>query len=290
MTGDKMKTRFPKILYVALFLLIAAGVRADLVVGSKTDIELAGMGKMAMSGEQCFRPDRSYTRMTTTGISGMSAESVEIIRLDKEVQWVVFPAQTKYAEIPFAEIKEIAAALDTIKPQSGGYTWATSFTKLDSSMTVAGIACRGFAGKAVGVKADDPTDTSIIEFKQFFASDFDGEKELKAFRDAYKTATGLDDRFFSQIQENPMLQQYGEPLRQLAEKVDIQAGTPLKTSFVIKVSKDPMGVSGTKKLGGNVLLKIENEITSIKHNTIEDSLFEVPASYTKSELGPAMGM
>jgi len=283
-----MRFRFFAATLFSILLIFSATALADLVVNSKTDIEVIGMGKMSMEGYQCFKGDRSYTKMKSSNMMGMNQESAEIVRLDKGVQWVLFPAQSKYAEISFDKVKEMSGAMDTAQVQSGGYDWKTSFNELKTTDTVAGVKCSEVEGKAVGVKTDDPSDTVVIEFKQWLAGDFKGSDELQTFRDTYKESTGLSDQLFSQLKGNPMMAQYGKPLQELAKKMKAREGTPLKTAFSIKVTKNPMGASMSDQPGGNVLMSIENVITGIEQKPVADSLFQIPAGFEKSDVSSMM--
>ncbi len=283
-----MKFRFFATTLFSVLLIFAASALADLVVDSKTDIDVIGMGKMTMEGYQCFKGDRSYTKMKSSNMTGMSQESVEIVRLDKAVQWVLFPAQSKYAEITFDKVKEMSHQMDTAQVQSGGYTWKTSYNESAGSDTVAGIKCREVEGNAVGVKDGDPTDTVFIEFKQWLAGNFKGADELQTFRDNYKESTGLSDQLFSQLKGNPMMAQYGQPMQELGEKMKAEEGTPLKTMFSIKVSKNPMGASMGGQTGDNVLLSIVNVITEIKQEPVADSLFQIPTGFEKTDVSSMM--
>jgi len=272
-----------------ILLLISGNALADLVIDSKTEIEVIGMGKMTIEGSQSFRGDKSYTKMLNSGMMGMSQESVEIVRLDKGVQWVLFPDQEKYAEISFATVKEMSAAMDTAEAQSGGYTWTTTFEELDETEMIAGAKCRAVHGRALGIKTDDPSDTAIIEFKQYIADDFKGAGELEAFRESYMESTGLNDQLFSQLKGNPMMAQYGQPMQELSEKMKAQKGTPLKTRFSIETSKNPMGTSMGNTQGISVLMSIENTITAIEQKAVADTLFQIPEGYEKTDISQMMG-
>lgn len=280
-----MSIRLTAAFVLILLTFVTGSAFAGLVVDANTIIDMAGMGEMNITVTQYFDENMSHTKSNSTNAMGMSINTAEIVRIDKGVQWILAPDKKKYAEIPFEQIKTMTTASDTIPPQSGGYDWTLAYTGIENPEPVAGIDCRGVAAMATGVKADDPTDTVMIEFKQYYADKFAGSDQLTVFRDAYKEGTGLDDQLFSQLKGNPIMAAYGVGLKQIADTLANESGTPLMTYFAMSVTKSPMPNAPE---GMNTILSITNEITSIKEEDLADSMFAIPEGFTQTDIQSLM--
>jgi hypothetical protein len=303
-----------KTLIVAIIVVFGLTIsnHADIVIKSTTNVNMMGMGQMTISGTQFFKGDRSCHRTKMESGSQMmnmpmeTSENIEIIRLDKGVQWTVSPAAKSYREINFEDMKKIVADMEqTGEKLPDKYNWTTTFDDGKLEEIINGIECHGAKGQSIGIGKEDNSDTVFINYHQWFSLDMSGSDEFKSYNEKYAEITGFDNEVMSQIASNPALASYGDPLKELAEKIKQMDGVPIKTFFSIEGVKKPLGarmgendmneedLAVIKKLGLSipgksessggrfVIISLDSEVTSISDKVVDDSQFEIPEGYTR---------
>lgn len=250
----------------ATLAMSPAPARADVTVGEKTSMSLAGINIDVNSVERTTTDkQRSDSTVQCHGFLSLFCHDVEggrIVRLDKQVEWQLQPKKKLYTEHPFptpeqraAAQKELEAAMEEMKkcpmPQSGNAGASrtapdTSHCQLSSPVlnvmateehaTIAGHDAR----KTNVVLSQTCTDTQTGDvceidygFETWLTADaIPGADERTAFMKKYMAAQGLDPN-------NPQLQRtvrqfmapYADQLKQLQGKAGDLKGYPLRTTF-----------------------------------------------------------
>lgn len=305
-------------LTAVMFLCLVAVTQADMVVQSKSTVEMPGMGEMTMDGLQYVRGDRTYS--SSTGKAGgpmgsQTVENVQIVRLDKGVSWIVEPAQKTYTELSMATMKKMMESQGQgqgkVPNASDEYEWTLTFVDDPGSKTIGGVKCDGVVGKAVGVKKKDNKDSLFVNFEQWVGMP-DGGDKFEAFKEKYIEVTGMDDNFLSQMMKNPMMATYAEQMDKLYKKALELKGFPMLTKLVIENTENPMGavadeemdeeakammekmgiqMPGAKKSGEHyTVMSIANEVLKIEEKSVADTQYDIPEGFTKKEMPGGMGM
>jgi len=248
----------------AALALPAPPARADVTVGQKTSMSLAGMNIDIDSTERTSADkQRNDSAVHCHGLLALFCHNVEggsIVRLDKQVEWQLQPQKKLYSERPFptaeqrAEAQQqVEAAMEEMKkcpmPQSKNAEQTgpdTSHCQLSSPVlnvnasdehaTILGHDAR----KTSVVLSQTCTDTQTGDvceidygFETWLTTDaIAGSDERSAFVRKYLQAQGLDPN-------NPQLQHtlqqfmapYADALKQLRGKAADLKGYPLRTTF-----------------------------------------------------------
>ena len=251
----------PAIIAVALS---AAAARADVTIDQDTTMNMAGINIDITTVERTSADKRR--RDSATHCQGFlslvcgNAQSGQIVRLDKQVEWQLDPKKRLYTERKFPTPEERAqaqakleAALEQMKRCRPAQPQATSQSAPDTShcqLTPPTLAVKQTDEHAM-VAGHDTRRTSVVMsqtctdqqtgdvceidygFDLWLTTDeLPGGAEQRSFEQNYLTAQGLD-------RNNPQLQgvvqQYMAPyasmLRQLQSNASDLHGTPLRTTF-----------------------------------------------------------
>jgi len=253
--------------FVAMAALVALPppARADVTVGQKTSMSLAGINIDIDSVERTSADrQRSDSTVRCHGFLALFCHDVEggrIVRLDKQVEWELQPKKKRYSERPFptaeqrAEAqKQLDAAMEEMKncpmPQSQNASQSTApdTSHCQLSSPVINVNSTGEQATILGhearktsvVLSQTCTDTQsgdVCEinygFDTWLSTDpVAGTDERNAFLRKYLQAQGLDPN-------NPQLQRtvqqfmapYADALKQLRSKASDLQGYPLRTIF-----------------------------------------------------------
>ena len=248
----------------AALTMLPTTARADVTVGQKTSMNLAGLNIDVDSVERTSADkQRTDTNVRCHGFLSLFCHNVEggkIVRLDRKVEWELQPSKKRYTEQPFPTPEERAraqqqleAAMEEMKkcpmPQSQGASQRSpntsdcqmsepvlSVTATDEHATILGHDAR----KTSVVMSQTCTDSKtgdVCEFNYGFetwltADELSGAGERSAFVKKYLEAQGLDPN-------NPQLQHavqqlmapYADALKLLQGKAAALKGYPLRTTF-----------------------------------------------------------
>ncbi len=302
------------ILAVVLIFSLALSVTADVIVESKTEMDMIGAGKIDMKQMQYIKGDRSSDQSTST-LSGAMASmtgnkemvNVQIVRLDKGIGWVLDPGKKNYTEFSFEDMKkQLSQAKEQNKGSEpmGDYEWKTEVFKDIGTETISGHSCQGIKAVSVGVKKGSPKDSVFITNEQWFSKDTPGGDEYSAFSEKMAAAMGMKKGFLNQVSMNPMLAKYSDQFSEIADVFQAAEGIPLKTVLVVEGTVNPMAEAMKdenmddeakemiKKMGiampeagaegGRTnLVSMTSTITRIEKGSTEDSKYEIPEGFTK---------
>lgn len=248
----------------AALALLPAPARADVTMGQKTSMNLAGIDIDISSVERTSaEKQRSDSTVQCHGFLALFCHDVEggrIVRLDRQLEWQLEPKDKLYTEHPFptpeqraAAQKELEAAMEEMKkcpmPQSQNVSQKgpdTSRCQLSSPVlnvsptdehaTILGHDTR----KTNVVLSQTCTDTQtgdVCEMNYGFEvwltqDEIPGADERTAFTKKYLAAQGLDPNS-PQLQRTvqQFMAPYAEQLRQLKGKAGDLKGYPLRTIF-----------------------------------------------------------
>ena len=248
----------------AALVMPPTAARADVTVGQKTSMSLAGLNIDVNSVERTTADrQRTDTNVQCHGFLSLFCHNVEggkIVRLDRKVEWELQPSKKRYTETPFPTAEERAqaqqaleAAMEEMKkcpmPQSQNVSQRSPDTShcqmsapvLNVTATDEHAAILGHdARKTSVVMSQTCTDSQtgdVCEFDYGFETwlttdELAGASERTAFVKKYLEAQGLDPN-------NPQLQHtlqqlmapYADALKQLQSKAADLKGYPLRTTF-----------------------------------------------------------
>jgi hypothetical protein len=248
----------------AVLALVPGTARADVTVGQKTSMSLAGINIDIDSVERTSGDkQRTDTTMRCHGLLSLFCHDVEsgrIVRLDKRLEWQLEPKKKRYTERPFPTPeqramaqKELDAAMEEMKkcpmPQAKNTSQGTPDTShcqlsspvLNVEATNEHTSILGHdARKTNVVMSQTCTDASTGDvceidygFETWLTTDaIAGADERSAFTKQYLTAEGFDPNS-PQLQRSlrQFMAPYAGELKQLAGKAADLKGYPLRTTF-----------------------------------------------------------
>jgi hypothetical protein len=297
-----------------LVFCLALSVTADVVIESKTEMNMIGAGQIDMKQMQYIKGDRSYDQSTTSLTGAMASMTgnkemvnVQIVRLDKGVGWVLDPGKKSYMEFSFEDMKkQLAQAREQNKDSGpmGEYEWKTDVFKNIGTEAISGHSCQGIRAVSVGVKKSDPKDSVFITNEQWFSKDLPGGAEFSAFSEKMASAMGTEKGFLNQMSMNPMLAKYSDQFSEIADAFKAVEGVPLKTVLIVEGTVNPMSeamndetmdeetkemmkkmgmsMSDAKSKGGRTsLVTMTSTVTRIDKESTENIKYEIPEGFTK---------
>ncbi len=248
----------------ASFALLSVPARADVTVGQKTSMNVAGVNIDIDSVERTSGDKQRED--TTTRCHGLLAlfchdlESGRIVRLDRQLEWQLAPKKELYSERPFptpeqrAEAqKKVAAALEQMKSCPMPQTQSASPSAPDTShcqLSAPQISVTR-TGEHATILGHDARKTSVVlsqtctdvqtgdvceidyGFESWLTTDrIPGAGQRKAFESRYLKAQGLDPNS-PQIRHTlqRFMAPYAEALGKLKGKAADLKGYPLRTTF-----------------------------------------------------------
>ncbi len=309
-----MKMKSYIILAGIMVLCLASFSTADVIVETKTDMDMIGAGKVGMEQIQYIKGDRSYDK-NTTKLPGKMADmaggenliNIQIVRFDKGVSWALNPDKKSYTEYSLDKMKtEIANAKQRNKdavPMSE-YEWKTEISKDIGTEKILDFECEGIRAVAVGVNKNDSKDSVFITNEQWFSDELPGGDEFTKFTDNMVDAIGDKKSFINQMSMNPMLAKLADQFGEIAKEFESIKGVPLKTVLIVEGTINPMAEAmGDKELDAEAiammekmgiavpdaasegehhnLISVTSTVTKIEKKSIDDSQYEIPEGYKK---------
>jgi hypothetical protein len=248
----------------ALAGTMPAGVRADVVVEEQSTFDFSiikahgNTTELTTSDKQ--RRDNAFHCEGFMSLLCGNAESAEIIRLDRDVEWNLEPKKKEYRETAFmtaaqrqAAMQEAQATLEKMKqcpapPQSTAPAPNTSKCqmsppKFDANQTDTHAMLLGHDARLTQIsmtqsctnpETGDTCDLLIGMDAWLTQEQIAGLEDRRAFQQAYLRKLGLGDAGpLVQKQMRQFLAPYAESLQQLAGKAGDLKGFPLKTAVRI---------------------------------------------------------
>jgi hypothetical protein len=303
-------------LIIALAIAMISGAQADVVVKMKSSVNTMGLMNADIQSTEYVNPDMSAMENTVDIKGGMMAmlgdvpqqKTIEIDRLDKGIRWSVDLNDTSYTEQQLATLKENMPeeeqGEEEIFGEAENYDWTVQVTTVDEPVDINGFKCKGITAIAKGVSKEDPKQKTDINLEYWYAKDIDGYDELMAYQKKYSEATGMD-MVESQKEFGQMFGEFGDEFGDLLTKIDNAEGYPIKTVLVVKGSAQDMGdvrdeetqkgaQPGMMEMfkgmmgqaaqpetedGMATLFSVTNVVESIKKETVEKSIYEVPEGF-----------
>ena len=265
-------------------------VRADVTIDEQTTFDFAIIRAHGTSTEYTTADkQRRDSDLHCEGFMSLfcgNAQSGEIIRLDREVQWALEPKKKEYRETPFptpaqrqAAEQQALAVMEKMKqcpvPQSTASAPDTSKCQMSppkfdvkqtgSHATFAGhdtqLTQMALTQSCTNRETGDVCDF-LFAFDSWLTQEhIPGIDEHKAFQTAYFKKLGLNDpNSLMQKQMQQFLAPYRDSLKQLGGKAGDLKGYPLKTTIRIAFggehcasAKGHQSTTGTGSGSGNVV-------------------------------------
>ena len=302
------------VLTMFMFLCLASFSVADMIIETKTEMDMIGAGKVDMEQTQYIKGDRSYDENTTKLNEQMAAmagnkemKNIQIVRLDKGIGWALNPSTKSYSEFSFEQLKanmEMAKQKTKEASPLGEYEWKTEFFKDIGTEKIMSFDCKGIKAVSVGVNKKDAKDTIFITNEQWFAKDLPGSGEFVGFSDKMASAIGNKKGLLNQMSMNPLLAKFGSQFGEIANEFESVEGIPLKTVLVVEGTINPMGdaMAGeeidaeakammekmgismpgkTPEGGHHNLISLTSTVTKFEEQSIDDSKYDLPEGYNK---------
>jgi hypothetical protein len=245
-------------LAVAVSLALAAPASADVTLKEKTvSTGLAGFGNgtsertFVIAGDKS-RSDDEYTytgRFKTLAGGGKPRSSALIVRLDRDLMWSLDVTKKEYTELSFAEMREAMARgmanaqaeMDRPENRQAAKDVEMSY-KVDVQRTGKKDKVNGFdaeefivtitatpKNKSTGETAGSYT----IKMDQWMSTQVPGQAEALAFYRRYAEKMGVDPQM---QQVAGMMRQYGDALKQAAEKMKELKGYAVRSTVTMELA------------------------------------------------------
>lgn len=244
-------------LFACLLLAAVSDAVADISYTQRIQVDAAGgMSMFASEGEvQTWisgDKSRSDSRMTMKsklmGMMAGSGETGSIVRLDKSLTWNLFPQERKYAEMTFAQARaQLAQARQAMQQSPAGGGGALPVSAEGCQWTEGKLEVEHAAGREQVAGID--TGKHVIKLRQsctdpqsgntcditwlmetWLAEQVPAEQEVRAFRENFAVAMGLDD--VSRQVEGPaqgLLSMFATNWGEVVDEFEKMKGYPLRT-------------------------------------------------------------
>ena len=235
------------LLAVAVSLALAAPALADVTLKERTvSTGLAGFGNgtsertWVIAGDKS-RSDEQYTytgRFKTLAGGGKPRNSAEIVRLDRDVMWSLDPEKKEYSELSFAEMREMMAQAGAEAARSERKSDVEMTYKVDVQRTGKKEKVNGFDAEnyivtvtatAKDAKSGDAA-AYTMKMDQWLSTQVPGQAEATAYFRKFAEKMGLDPQM---RQMSGLLAQYGDALKQAADKLKDLKGYPVRSTVTM---------------------------------------------------------
>lgn len=242
---------------ILLTLMIIAFVSGDVMYEMVTTTEgVMGMGKSQSLIRTFIKGKRMRTEVTTQHPAMGEIKDISILRLDKNLIWILDADEKVYTEMPINE--ELPKEIDTtgIIPQ-------IEVKKFEEKKKILDYECEKYVVSMETKSGDENINLSLIFW---VCKDFPGYEEISAFnknlmRDANKSS-------------NMGMMGIGlKSLETLQKKISEIEGFPLETEIEFNMPSEEIVFS----------FKTKSEVTKITTVPISDRVFELPQGYKLKE-------
>lgn len=310
------------ILLLAL-LVFSTMAQADVTRKHHTTGQM--MGANESTSTEYYTADRSATESSTQWTSGMMKtmthgkpqETINIVRLDKELVWNVDVKEKKYQEETFADFrKQLEESQKKLKdseeelPDTTAedmFEWTTEDKSDPNPKTIHGWTCKNVHIIATGVNKQNAEDKVWLTLDAWNSPDVPGSEDIRAFHERYLKTLGIDvEAMMSGLSQAVML--YQKQMQAMVEAGKKAPGEPVQSSMEIKrrqikgpnigkaigegamdnlTSKLPFGKKKkeTKQEAPEYVEKVKfsssTELLEATSGAIDAVKFEVPAGFKK---------
>jgi hypothetical protein len=267
---------------LVLLLVSVAPLRADVVVKQQTVSKgLGGFGDgtttttLTIAGDRSRTDDEFVYQGPLKTLAGKKPKtSVSIVRLDREVVWDVEPADKRYTEMTFAEMRALVASAGAemekaraearaAEPEAGEQPemeYTVDVRRTGAKQTIAGFACeqtvvtltaKPRADAAAGGKQakDEEAAAAGSGFKMtsdlWLSKAVPGGAELEGFNRRFAEKLGMDPQFKKTAQAAQAM--YGDALKTMAEKMKGIEGYPVRSVVTIESAASEEQKAGMAK-------------------------------------------
>lgn len=300
------------LLAVAVSLALAAPALADVTLKEKTvSSGLAGFGNgtsertFVIAGDKSRSDDQfTYTgRFKTLAGGGKPRSSTEIVRLDREVVWSLDPQKKQYTEMTFAEMRALIeagaadarAAMD--EPGNARAKDVETTYKVDVQRTGKKDKVNGFDAENVIVRItatardtkEGGSGSYTITLDQWLSAQVPGQAELTAFYRRYAEKMGFDPQARNQFAG--LMAQYGDALKQAAEKLKDLKGYPVRSTVTLTLGAEltPEQRAQLEKSRAEANAKRAEEKTKQEAKENDEAKAEAAGSLASGNVGGAIG-
>lgn len=309
-----MSIRNRSLAALAVVLLVAAQSQADVKITSKMTMS-AGAAAMSMSGMQTMlvKGDKEKmimgfslpqaTQQNTPGQGEM--EMAMIMRLDKQVLWMVMPMMKTYSEMSFPDLKKMQAqAMQRMQGDSAAQVMKKVLGGMKLQKSTETKKVLGYPAQKYTLSMGGESDTTGLfqgmrfEMTLWVSNQFPGWKELEACQKKSMELMGGEENFLSTL--NPMFSSFGgglgmDEFMQFAKGAN---GYPLALDMQMyaRGGQSQNWQDAMKKLGPKekpaapdttakeqLVMSVSMEATAISQKPIADSEFDPPAGYQKGQ-------
>lgn len=292
-----------------LILFMALQLSADVMIENKTSVSIGGGGDILIDSEQYFTEDKMYSKglSQVNGFMGMDVEFTEfnIIRLDKKLEWNYSKDDSTYTEKPL-EFIDIKNNGNRMQSAFKDYKWSDPAETELEPKTIAGIEASGVGFRTVGVKTDNPSDSTFLVYRHYYADNFEGSETLVAFQNKMKEITGFDFNLMLLMDQESEDEMLFAPVLGFIDRLSEIKGFPLRIEVVVTGNTDPlqalidkgeidpetlkvmeeMGMAPNRHEqdaeGHFIFISMSDEVISIKKQSVDRSRFDLPPGLTKT--------
>lgn len=301
------------LLAVAVSLALAAPALADVTLKEKTvSTGVAGFGNgtsertFVIAGDKSRSDDQfTYTgRFKTLAGGGKPKSSTNIVRLDRDLVWMLDPEKKQYSELTFAEMREALekgaaeAREEMDKPENRRAKDVEMTYKVDVERTGKKDKVNGFDAENVIVRITaTPKDTKTgetagsytLKMDQWLSPQVPGQAEVTAFYRRYAEKMGFDPQM--QHQFAGLMHQYGEAVKQAAGKMKDLKGYPVRSTVTMSFGAEPTPEqqAQTDKARAEAQAKRAEEKTKQEAKEDDEAKVQAGVSLSRGNVGGAIG-
>uniref|UniRef100_A0A7C4TGS2 DUF4412 domain-containing protein n=1 Tax=candidate division WOR-3 bacterium TaxID=2052148 RepID=A0A7C4TGS2_UNCW3 len=241
---------------IALFwLLIFYFLYGDVMYEMVTTTEgMMGMGKSESLIRNFIKGKFMRTEVITQHPVLGEIKNISIVRLDKNVIWVLDEGKKEYTELRLSENLADTIEIDTTLPLN------IKVEKFNDKKTILKTECEKYV---VNMEVKSSEGNATLIQTMWVGKDIPGYDEIVGFNEKF-TGAGMG------MLQGPMMGIDKESFRQFREKISEIEGFPLETELSLTMEE---GFS----------IKTKSEITKITTVPISDKVFEIPEGYKLKE-------
>lgn len=301
------------LLAVAVSLALAAPAFADVTLKEKTvSTGLAGFGNgtsertFVIAGDKS-RSDEQFTytgRFKTLAGGGKPRSSADIVRLDRDLMWSLDLQKKQYTEMSFAELREAMekgmadARAEMESPGSERARDVEMTYKVDVQRPGKKEKVNGFDAENVIVtitatpkdrKTGESAGSYTLKMDQWLSAQVPGQAEVTAFYRRYAEKMGFDPQM--QHQFAGLMAQYGDALKQAAEKTKDLKGYPVRSTVTVSFGAEltPEQQAQVEKSRAEAQARRAEEKTKQEAKEDDEAKVQAGVSLSSGNVGGAIG-
>jgi len=236
-----------KKILLGLFIFIV--IYGDVMYEMETkSTGIMGLGDNVITIRNFIKSDRMRTEMKPQSSGINNGTFSAIIRLDKDVAWLLNPENKEYVEIPLEESVE--------KNSDSSVIPEFNIEKLEGTKEILNIKCEKYF---VSIKINSEDEKIEITQTMWMGREFPGYYEIK----------GLSSKIQERMGEKGLIGIDNKLFRDLQKRISEIDGFPLEMEMHVKLESDDTKIE----------LKSTSAIKKITTVPISDKVFEIPEGY-----------